>query len=469
MDKILEGLFQSVTKYLNSDKTGTFTQSLKPEELKEKLDLNRVDAAEDPEALQHWVDLYFQYCVKTHHYGFNNRMWSGANIPSIVGEIASVVSQTSAGSYEAAPVSVLMEKYMIDEMLKLAGFKNGEGQMTTGSSNANMVAMMSARNLVSEHMKSTGLFGHRKLFAFVSENAHYSLDKTVNILGIGLDQLIKIPVDYNGEMDVIILEAKIKEVIEKGGNPFFVTATMGTTVRGSYDPLGRILKLRNKYKFWLHADGAWGGSAIFSDSLRKKYLSGIEDVDSFTLDFHKMPGTSLICNVLLFNNRPGIMDFACNVGDKSYLHRKEDKGGDYNLGSHSLQCGRRVDSLKWFLDWKYYQQSGFAERIEKYLRLAEWGERFIINSEELEMVVPRASFNLCFRYKVEQDINQFNQTLRTELFNRGKTLVAYGFIKEDLCLRLLLTHKDMDEKILEDFFTEVIKTGTELRRINEQH
>jgi len=467
--EILKKLFASLESYMSSDKEAPVNCGTEPEELKELLNLELSGKREDPEIITHWIDKYLQYAVKTHHFGFGNRMWAGANIPSIAGEIASVISQTSAGSYEAAPVSVLMEKYMINQMLDLTGFKNGEGQMTTGSSNANMVAMMTARNLVSEHMKSTGLFGQQELFAFVSENAHYSLDKTVNILGIGLDHLIKIPVDDEGKMDIQILEEEMDIIVSEGGNPFFVTATMGTTVRGAYDSLTPLLKLREKYGFWLHGDGAWGGSALFSHNLKDKYLRGIEKVDSFTMDFHKMPGTALICNVLLYNNRPGIMDFTCNVGDKSYLHRKEDTGGDYNLGAHSLQCGRKVDSLKWFLDWKYYQKEGFGERIEKYHRLAGLGEQIIEKSDELEMVVPRASFNLCFRYKVKDNINEFNRTLRTVLQKRGKILISYGFIGQDLTLRLLLTHKDMDEILLLDFFNTIIETGNELRRENGQY
>ena len=465
--KILQNLFSAIEGYISTDKEMEIGHGESPEELIALLDLEKSGNREDPQVLSYWIDKYLKYCVKTHHYGFSNRMWAGANIPSIAGEIVTAISQTSAGSYEAAPVSILMEKFMIDEMLKLVRFTDGEGQMTTGSSNANMVAMMTARNLFSSRVKSAGLFRQQELYAFVSADAHYSLDKTINILGIGLDHLIKIPVTPKGEMDIPILEEKIEEIIRLGGNPFFVAATLGTTVRGSYDPLPSILELKEKYGFWLHGDGAWGGSAIFSDTLKEKYLQGIESLDSFTVDFHKMPGTALICNVLLFNNRRGIMDFACNVGDKSYLHRKEDSGGDYNLGAHSLQCGRKVDSLKWFLDWKYYQKEGFGERIEKYHKLAELGEQIILASDELEMLVPRASFNLCFRYKVKDNINEFNRELRNELQKSGKILVAYGFIGQDLTLRLLLTHKDMDEALLSDFFKTLIDAGNKLRRLYE--
>lgn len=453
--------------FLTSDRGMPYSDRKEPEELSELLELDLERGIEDPETLKHWVETYFRYAVKTHHFGFNNRMWAGANISSIVGEIAAAVSQTDAGSYEAAPVSVLMEKYMIRQMLDLAGFSRGEGQMTTGSSNANMIAMMSARNLLSDHMKSSGLFGHQKLYAFVSSDAHYSLDKAVNILGIGLDQLVKIPVDDHGRMDPVMLQKEMDRVVSSGGKPFFVTATMGTTVRGAYDPLPELVKLREQYHFWLHADGAWGGAAIFSYRLKEKYLAGLEQADSFTMDFHKMPGTSLICNVLLFNNRPGIMDFVCNVGDKSYLHRKEREGEEYNPGAYSLQCGRRVDSLKWFLDWKFYKKEGFAGRIEKYHRLAELGEQIVRETEELEMVVPRESFNLCFRYNAEGDKNSFNELLRKELHKRGITLIAQAFIAGDVSLRLLMTHKDMEEEHLRGLFRKIVSTGRSLDRLSQ--
>lgn len=462
--EILENLFGSIEKFLSSSRESSFGTYIEPAGLRKLLNLDEEGPMEDPETIRRWIDTYFQYAVKTHHFGFNNRMWAGANIPSIAGEIAVAVSQTDAGSYEAAPVSVLMEKYMIGRMVELAGFESGEGQMTTGSSNANMIAMMSARNLLSEHMKSTGLFGRNKIYAFASGDAHYSLDKAVNILGIGLEQLIKIPVDDHGRMNVPFLEEEIERVLREGGTPFFVAATMGTTVRGAYDPLPELLKLREKYKFWLHADGAWGGAAIFSDSLKARYLKGLESVDSYTMDFHKMPGTSLICNVLLFNKKPGIMDYVCNVGDKSYLHRKESDEEEFNPGAYSLQCGRRVDSLKWFLDWKYYGKEGFARRMEKYHRLAELAEEIIIESDELEMVVPRESFNVCFRFRSGGDDNNFNGVLRKELQKSGKTILAFASIKGVFSFRLLLTHKDMDDDVLRGIFREIISTGNRLKR-----
>lgn len=83
---------------------------------------------------------------------------------------------------------------MINEMLELVGFKHGEGQMTTGSSNANMLAMMSSRNEMLPEVKINGLRAGADIYAFVSADAHYSMEKAANILGLGTKRLIKIPV-----------------------------------------------------------------------------------------------------------------------------------------------------------------------------------------------------------------------------------------------------------------------------------
>jgi glutamate/tyrosine decarboxylase-like PLP-dependent enzyme len=87
--------------------------------------------------------------------------------------------------------------------------------MTTGSSNANMIAMMAARNSHQKNIKQQGVFGCGPLFAFVNEESHYSLDKAANILGIGTDHLIKVPTDRFGAMDIRALGELLEEYSQK--------------------------------------------------------------------------------------------------------------------------------------------------------------------------------------------------------------------------------------------------------------
>ena len=463
--QVFAHLFKIIEEYSAGQRAGKFLDYHPPAELRGILRLEQSGKTGDWPELFAWVEKYLAYSVKTNHPLFVNRMWVGANLPAIVGETIAALTNASACTFESAPVSTLMEKYMIQEMLDLVGFEDGEGQMTTGSSNANMIAMMVARNLTNPSIKQAGLFGQQKLFAFVGADAHYSMDRAANILGIGVDQLIKVPLDPLGAMLPTELERAINRVVESGGLPFFVAATAGTTVRGGYDPIEALLPLRASHGFWLHVDGAWGGSAVLSPRLRHLYLQGLSEADSFTWDFHKMLGSTLMCNILLINKRRQTLATALSAGDGSYLFRSENLVEVEDLGPSSLQCGRRVDSLKWFLDWKFYGCAGLAARVERSLELCSYAEEVVNRSPELELVVPRTSFNICFRFRVaEEGSNAFNLALRTRLYEEGTTLVGIAYIEGKLVMRLLVINPAAERADLDTFFHHLIAKGRELRQ-----
>lgn len=401
-----------------------------------------------------YIEYYLEHSVNTNHPNFANRMWAGSNTPAILGEIITAITNTSACTSESAPVSVQMEKYLLDEMLNIVGFKNGEGQMTTGSSNANMIAMMIARNKFSENCKNSGLFNQQKLVAFVNIDSHYSFDKAANILGIGVNSLIKIKTNTLGEMDIFELEKEIIKHKKLGNIPFFVAATLGTTVRGAYDNIAEISRLKEKYGFFLHGDGAWGGAAIMSEKFKAKFLEKMEKLDSFTMDFHKMLGSALICNFLLFNNNNKSLTQACALGDVSYIFRE---GSDF--GIKSLQCGRKVDSLKWFLDWQFYGKKGFGERVEKYYDLITYAQNLIQNYPTLEIISPQYSFNVCFRLKGSND---FNQAVRDKLLSDNKALLSIAFVDLKLVFRLLIANQNTTKKTLEELFKMIVTTGEKI-------
>lgn len=465
--RVLDTLFDMIKNYRDVPDDGSFLTYKDPAALSDILDLDADHGEEDWSGLLQWIEKYFAFCVRTHHKGFVNRMWVGANLPSIMGEMVSAVSNTSSCTFESAPVSTLMEKYMIQQMLDLVGFKNGEGQMATGSSNANMMAMMIARNHFLPAVKSKGFLNQPRMVGFISADAHYSMEKAANIIGIGTENLIRIPVDATGEMDITVLKQTLEKVAGEDAIPFFVGATAGTTVRGAYDSIPELLKLKAQYPFWLHVDGAWGGAVLVSTDLKERFMNGIEQVDSLTWDFHKMLGTSLICNIFMVNNHPRAFGKTFTSGDDSYLfHTDKDSSAQnavQDLGSVSLQCGRRVESLKWFLDWKYFGRNGFARRVENALEMCRYAEAVVNGSEDLELYWPRNSFNICFRYKAPESIsNRLNLAIRERLYHQGESLVGYANDNGRIFFRLLLAGPDHTQADVDAFFDSLIKTGTAL-------
>lgn len=463
--EILERLFSLLNNYLISQKQNGFVSYNNPQELEDILELNKSNNPGNWSEIFSWIEKYLHYSVKTAHPGFLNRMWEGANLPSVLGEMVTAASNTSSCTYESAPVSTLMEKYMLDQMIELVGFRSGEGQMTTGSSNANLLAMMAARNEHVQDVKTNGLFDQKKMYAFVSADAHYSLEKAANVLGLGTHHLIKIPMTNMGEMNIEILEERLKQTLADGGIPFFVAGTSGTTVRGAYDSIVELLELRKKYSFWLHIDGAWGGAVLISDMLREKYMKGVEDVDSLTWDFHKMLGTALMCNVFLINNRVHTLGNVCSGGDDSYLFHKGEDNTVHDLGAVSLQCGRRVDSLKWFLDWKFFGKEGFSRRVESAFELCCYAEKRVRENHNLELVLPRNSFNICFRYggNVErQKVDELNLAIRRKLYHDGISLVGFAYHEKRPFLRLLLANHDLSCADIDQYFEHIVNTGKSL-------
>ncbi|WXT99776.1 MAG: L-2,4-diaminobutyrate decarboxylase [Catillopecten margaritatus gill symbiont] len=453
-------ILQKIIQILDGENLKTNNQPINHQsvdELKKILNLNKDTSPQQWSEIFTWIKQYLQYSPNTSHPNFANRMWSGANPSSIAGEIIVALSNTSNCTFESAPVATLMETYMVEQMLEIVGFKKGEGQMTTGSSNANMIAMMVARNQALETVKQQGLFRQKPLFAFVNEHAHYSLDKAANILGIGTNNLIKVPALEDGSMDVAQLDISIQSIKQQEGVVFFVCATLGTTVQGAYDNIKALTALKKRHNFWLHGDGAWGGAAMMSSTLKTKFLTNIEQLDSFTMDFHKMLGSNLMCNFLLLNHQ-NLLSCTCADGDNSYIFRDN----EVDLGVASLQCGRRVDSLKWFLDWKFYTRQGFAERVENYYQLAQFSEHFINKSAELEMVSERVSFNICFRFKAD-NANTFNQQLRDTLLEQEMALLSLAYIGKKLVFRLLIANINLDKVKLTTLFNRLIETGVKIQ------
>jgi glutamate/tyrosine decarboxylase-like PLP-dependent enzyme len=236
---------------------------------------------------------------------------------------------------------------------------------------------------------------------------------------------------------------------------------LGTTVKGGYDSIEKISELQKKYDFWLHGDGAWGGAVIFNDELKQKFLPKLDAIDSFTMDFHKMLGTNLVCNFLLTKNNLSLKN-TCASGNTSYIFYDCEN----DLGAQSLQCAKKVDSLKWFLDWKFYGKSGFAKRVKEYYLLAQYGEKIVENNPNLELVFPVLSFNICFRFLAHNNIkeehnNEINQKIRTTLQASNRLLISTAYIENKLVFRLLISNINTTKESLEQTIDIIVETGKE--------
>ena len=119
-----------------------------------------------------------------------------------------------------------------------------------------------------------------------SENAHFSVQKNMAMMGMGFQSVVTVPSNANAQMDLIALKQTLAQLKADGKITACIVATAGTTDAGAIDDLKAIRKLADEYQAWLHVDAAWGGALLLSKDYRY-FLDGIELTDSITLDFHK--------------------------------------------------------------------------------------------------------------------------------------------------------------------------------------
>ncbi|NES84671.1 MAG: PLP-dependent decarboxylase [Moorea sp. SIO2B7] len=450
--KYLESNWHPDTKVINYQNAN---------ELKEKLNLTLQDDGVALEDLIPILESYLQYSVRTGSNQFFNLLFSGYSIPGILGEMVTSASNTTMHTYEAAPVATLMEIELIKNLNRLVGFNEGEGLMVTGGSNANMIGMLCGRHQVLPEAKFKGLI-HNQLVAFVSDQAHYSYAKAANLMGIGIDNLVKVKSDVHGRMIPEELEAAIQQSLSEKKTPFFVGATAGSTVLGAFDPLPPLAEITRKYGLWFHVDAAWGAPVLFSEK-HKHLLVGSELVDSFTWDAHKLMGVPLICSAILVKNK-GILSKACSGGGTDYLFH-DDESNSYNLGQMSLQCGRKVDSLKLWLCWKHYGKKGYEKQINHLFYLANYATEYIRSCDNLELIAKPQFLNICFRYNPKKSqiyatyLDKLNIEIRQALINSGEAFVNYADCQGKIIIRLILANSKLQQADLEKFFHKLLNAG----------
>jgi len=459
---ILSSAFDKIKAYIqaNNDTSKPVIDFKTPAELSKVIDFEIAKKGVSENEFLELLDKYLEYSVKTGNKRFLNQLYAGFNFPAFIGEVFSVLANTSMYTYEVAPVATRIEMEMIRLMNSYTGYTEGDGVFLSGGSNANLIAMFSARNRTLPKSRKEGYDRTEKLTAFVNENAHYSFGTAANVLGIGTKNVIKVKSDCEGRMLPEALEYEIQQAIKQGKKPFFVAATCATTMQGAYDPIDKIADITEKYGIWLHADGAFGGSLILSEKHRH-LMNGIERTDSFTWDPHKLMNIPLICSAILVKKAGTLHQNITDI-NTDYIYHDIDEIED--LGKKSIQCGRKVDAVKLWFAWKYFGVEGYRDRIDNLIDMAEYAEELANNHPQLQVNSKRQSFAVCFQYipKNQTNVNEFNLAVREALRKTGKSIVNFGYNGSDLVIRFVAANGELNKSDIDRFFENFITEAQKL-------
>ncbi|HZS97972.1 MAG TPA: pyridoxal-dependent decarboxylase [Terriglobales bacterium] len=274
------------------------------------------------------------------------------------------------------------------------------GTFTSGGNEANFSGMALA---LAHHFPSAmedGIASIGKLpVMYASAESHHSLDKSAGLLGIGRKALQRVPVTGNLQLDPVKLEQMIQLDRTAGRVPFCVVATAGTTNSGIVDDLVVIAEVCRRNNLWMHVDGAYGASAVFSDKHRD-LVRGIELADSITIDPHKWLAVPFAAGVIL-TRHPGTLQQAFSVASP-YMPKAQ--------GAHlpdnariSTQWTRRMNSLKLWLTLRVHGRKAYEEHIDRQLQLARMFADWVERSQYFELAAPTMLTIVNFRVKLSRD------------------------------------------------------------------
>jgi sulfinoalanine decarboxylase/sulfinoalanine decarboxylase/aspartate 1-decarboxylase len=315
-----------------------------------------------------------------------------------------------------------------------------DGTFPTGGSMGNYMALIMARDAKDLHCKLEGM--SKPMTIYISKEAHYSNEKNASFAGIGQNNIRHIQVDSKGKMVSEKLEEQIIEDLSKGFIPIYVNATAGTTVLGAFDPIDKIADITEKYKIWLHVDGAYCGSVIFSDTY-KHLISGIERSNSFSYNAHKMLGTPLMCSLLLVNDKK-YLNHSFNQ-EVSYLYQTD--SDDFNLGKTSLQCGRRNNALKFWTLWKSVGTNGLNQIVDQQFELADVAREYVRNHADYTLYSFDDTISICFNYK-----NIDPEILCNALYENQVMVVGFGSFNKNTFVRMVTVNANNKKYDILNFF-----------------
>jgi glutamate/tyrosine decarboxylase-like PLP-dependent enzyme len=372
--------------------------------------------------------------------------------------LCSALNQNCA-AWRQSPSATAVEVRVVRWLCELIGYgERSFGTLTSGGSEANLVALKCARDAVAGGASSHGLTGDdAPLRVYASEQCHFSLVKGVDVLGIGRHNLRTIASDARFRIHVEALREAIDEDLAAGYRPCCVVGVAGATSTGAIDPLDRLADIAGTYGLWYHVDAAYGGALAFSP-LHRDALRGIERAHSVTIDPHKWMFVPFSCAALLTRDGARVLRGAFDI-TPPYLHERTADGEELDFFRYGQMGSRRGNALKLWVALRVLGRHGYQQAIERQLSLTRYLASQLDALDDFELVgdVQTAVCNVRFMPRIAQNLDpeardELQRTLQQHVQRSGKAWLATTVLHGRRALRInidgLLTQKQHVDELV---------------------
>lgn len=267
----------------------------------------------------------------------------------------------NAGLAKVTPGVAHLEEVALRWLLDVLGLPpQAEGAFVTGATMANFTALAAARHVVLSNagwnVEADGLFGAPPISVIVGEEAHPTLLKSLGLLGLGRNRIVRVPTDARGRMRADRLPPLT--------GPTIVCLQAGNINTGEFDPFDVICPVARAAGAWVHVDGAFGLWARAAPLLAP-LAKGVELADSWATDAHKWLNVPYDSGLALVRE-PGALPAAMAItADYLPVHQAERSPADF-----TPELSRRARGVEVWAALRTLGRSGLAELFERNCRQA---------------------------------------------------------------------------------------------------
>ena len=352
--------------------------------------------------------------------------------PGILAELLIAAMNVNGMLWRTSPAATEVEEVACDWLRQAIGLpEDFSGVINDTASSSTLYALAAAREAMPDiDVRRHGMPAAR-LRMYTSEEAHSSVEKAGMVLGVGQDNIVKIPTDSAFRLDSSELERAIERDRHEGHLPFAVVATVGTTSVTAVDPVPEIAGICRSEGLWLHVDAAYGGAAAVLDSHRW-VLAGCDQADSLVVNPHKWLFTPMDCSVL-YCRREEVLKRAFSL-TPAYLETSE-AGQVRNLMDYGSSLGRRFRGLKLWFVLRAFGIDGARRRIAAHIAMAQQLRAWIEADPDFEVLAPSPFSTVVFRHRAGDAVNE---RIHDDVNRSGEALISHTDVRGVYALRIAI-------------------------------
>ena len=376
---------------------------------------------------------------------------TSSSVPGILAEMLIATLDVKAMLWKTSPAATELEQVVMDWLRQMLGLGAGWFGITTDTASiSSMLALAAAREARPElQVRERGMAGRAdlpRLRVYCSSHAHSSVDKAALALGLGLENVVKIPDDDEYRMKPEALAAAIASDRIAGYLPLACVATVGTTSMTSIDPVPAIAAICKREQVWLHVDGAYGGVLAIAPQYRH-ILDGVEAADSLVVNPHKWLFTPFDCSAF-FIKQADVLKRAFSLVPEYLVTREQDDVVNYM--DYGVQLGRRFRALKLWMIIRAFGVRGLADRLREHCALAQRFADWVRADADWEVMAPVPFSLVCFRHAPkglsDAELDARNEAIMHAVNAGGDVFLSHTKLRGRFTLRLAVGNIRTEER-----------------------